>query len=57
MLDLKSVEKGGPFLMVRNEVDVTVEFLHDEFTDDKSKAYAVGVDLLLFILNWSKKFE
>lgn len=56
-LGLKSIEEGGAFSILGDEVYVAVELVHNQLGDDEAQSDPIGVQLLLLILDGAEQFE
>ena len=54
---LKGESKGGSFLPLWLEENLTVELLHQHFGYHKTQTDSFGVDLVLLVFNWAKHLK
>ena len=57
LLKFEAEEKGRALLKLRNEINLTIELLNNQLTNDQSKADSLSIYLKLFIFDRSEKFE
>ena len=49
-MTFKGKEKSWALFVLRSKVDLSIEFVDNQFRDHKSQAYAASVDFLLVVL-------
>ena len=56
-LYLKSIEKCGALSILAQEVNISIELVDYQLTNNQAQAYAIGINLPLFFFDASKKFK